>query len=167
MFNPTNAAAHACSLNSQPPEGVQARVQSQGREWTAVRGNSVGRSSCGSETSHEVDHPEEPMNVGVRGPEEEASGLFFSASTLAQHRGSYEHSTWPVYEGGNSFTCEGTGPGSASRIRANDTQGPKSGTFSGEHEAYAHDIVPPESANDRNRTTRGDDAVTNSTATSF
>ncbi|KAL3225480.1 hypothetical protein MRX96_004602 [Rhipicephalus microplus] len=143
MFKPTNAAAHACSLNSQPPEGVQPRVQSQGREWTAVRGNSVGWSSCGSETSHEVDHAEEPMTVGVRGPAEEASGLFFSASTLAQHRGSYEHPTWPVYEGGNSFTCEGTGP-----IRVNDTQGPKLGTCSGKHEAYAHDLVPSESAND-------------------
>ncbi|KAH8031334.1 hypothetical protein MRX96_032355 [Rhipicephalus microplus] len=86
MFDTTRAAT---SRNRQLPEGAQRRVENDVRECTAVVGNVVDRSSCGSETNREVDHSEEPMTVGLNGSEEEASGLSFSASTLPQHGSSY------------------------------------------------------------------------------
>ncbi|KAH8030841.1 hypothetical protein HPB51_011885 [Rhipicephalus microplus] len=158
----------ATSGNRQLPEGTARRVENDVRECTAVVGNVVGRSSCGSETNREVDHAEEPITVGVNGPEEEANGLSFSASTLPQHGSSYEQPshqspTWPVYEGGNSFSWEKMGRGLSLRVQARRTQS----AFSGEYEVDAHDLVPAESADGPNRKTHRDRAVANSSDVSF
>uniref|UniRef100_A0A6M2D0U5 Putative ring finger protein ovary overexpressed n=1 Tax=Rhipicephalus microplus TaxID=6941 RepID=A0A6M2D0U5_RHIMP len=166
VFETTRAAA---SKNRQVPKGAGHQDEIQVRERTAAAENALGRSSCCSETSREVDHSQEPMTVGGNEPaEEEASALYFSMSTLPQHRSPCgkprrKSPTWPVNEGGNGFTCEETGPGLSLRIRANDTQSPKSGTCSGEYEVHAHDLVPTKSGNCPNRKSHGGGTVANST----